>query len=438
MNRILIVFLVFAMLVGIIVIFSAGAFADTANDLNEFEIKYNISYYYFQHHNIEGFDGIFQLGYYPYLRTYSVYSAQDLAGLFPEGHEIRSKYNEAFFKDKFLAFIYGLRISDIKFRVTSVNDEKNIFNIKLNRDPSSYAVPSGELDGYCIVFEMDRLSAGKEISVMLDPPGDLDFGTVSIPYDASVRESVRVTIGPGQPSASLSGENADSFTLITTDVPSFCAIDLTITPKAGLAPGIYTAAVTVFSESQEISESFNVKFTVTSPDDRVAMPTASLNGGTFTNIPPVTLSCATKDAVIYYTTDGSKPTADSTLYTEPIKLANTATIKAIAVKDGMSDSEIMSVTFTKSVDVMGILNVTPDVNNNSVAVNINNPPQDGAVLIVAVYSGNKLLSVKTEPVTGESMTVDIDIPKEADTIKVMLWDSLNTLKALCPAETVKL
>ena len=51
-------------------------------------------------------------------------------------------------------------------------------------------------------------------------------------------------------------------------------------------------------------------------------------------------------AEIHYTTDGSTPTAESTLYSEAFTLSDTATVKAIAIKDGDS-SEVASKLFTK-------------------------------------------------------------------------------------------
>ena len=56
---------------------------------------------------------------------------------------------------------------------------------------------------------------------------------------------------------------------------------------------------------------------------------------------------ASKDAKIYYTTNGDTPTTDSTEYTEAITLEATTTIKAIAVLGGTSSS-VASKTFTKS------------------------------------------------------------------------------------------
>lgn len=52
------------------------------------------------------------------------------------------------------------------------------------------------------------------------------------------------------------------------------------------------------------------------------------------------------DATIHYTTDGSTPTSASTAYTEALTLTDTTTVKAIAVKDGVSSS-VASRTFTK-------------------------------------------------------------------------------------------
>ena len=52
-------------------------------------------------------------------------------------------------------------------------------------------------------------------------------------------------------------------------------------------------------------------------------------------------------AEIRYTTDGSTPTAESTLYSEAFTLSDTTTVKAIAIKNGES-SEVASKLFTKS------------------------------------------------------------------------------------------
>jgi len=54
-------------------------------------------------------------------------------------------------------------------------------------------------------------------------------------------------------------------------------------------------------------------------------------------------------AEIHYTTDGNDPTSESALYSEAITLSDSATVKAIAIKDGQS-SAVTSKVFTKGTD----------------------------------------------------------------------------------------
>src|SRR5258708_1576818 len=73
---------------------------------------------------------------------------------------------------------------------------------------------------------------------------------------------------------------------------------------------------------------------------RVATPTFSLPGGTYVGPQAVTLSDTTSGATIYYTTDGSTPTAASTAYTGSISVARPMTIRAMAAASGMADSTV--------------------------------------------------------------------------------------------------
>ncbi len=66
----------------------------------------------------------------------------------------------------------------------------------------------------------------------------------------------------------------------------------------------------------------------------------------FSESTSVTIS-GPEGATIYYTTDGSNPTAESTVYSEAFSLTETATVKAIAIKNGVS-STVAEKGFTKS------------------------------------------------------------------------------------------
>ena len=76
----------------------------------------------------------------------------------------------------------------------------------------------------------------------------------------------------------------------------------------------------------------------------LAKPTIS-GANPFTESTEVTMS-GPEDAEIYYTTDGSTPSAQSTLYEGGFTLSDTTTVKAIAIKNGES-SEVSTRLFSK-------------------------------------------------------------------------------------------
>lgn len=75
----------------------------------------------------------------------------------------------------------------------------------------------------------------------------------------------------------------------------------------------------------------------------------------------VIISCATEDADIYYTTDGSNPTTESNKYTAPIELTESAEINAIAVKYGMNVSNIAGESVTVEKVSTPVASVTGEV-----------------------------------------------------------------------------
>ena len=78
----------------------------------------------------------------------------------------------------------------------------------------------------------------------------------------------------------------------------------------------------------------------------------SFSGATqFEETTQVTMS-GPAGASIFYTVDGSTPTDQSLEYEEPITLSETTTVKAIAIKDGISSS-VTSRTYTKGVNAGG-------------------------------------------------------------------------------------
>ena len=85
---------------------------------------------------------------------------------------------------------------------------------------------------------------------------------------------------------------------------------------------------------------------------QVTVAAPSFSGATqFEESTQVTMS-GPAGASIFYTVDGSTPTDQSLEYEEPITLSETTTVKAIAIKDGVSSS-VTSRTYTKGGNAGG-------------------------------------------------------------------------------------
>ncbi|AWW06117.1 MAG: chitobiase/beta-hexosaminidase [Caudoviricetes sp.] len=79
---------------------------------------------------------------------------------------------------------------------------------------------------------------------------------------------------------------------------------------------------------------------------QVSSVTATPAPGAYDAAQTVTLASETEGVEIYYTTDGSTPTSQSTKYTDAISVASTTTVKAIAIKSGMIPSAVTELTYT--------------------------------------------------------------------------------------------
>ncbi len=77
-----------------------------------------------------------------------------------------------------------------------------------------------------------------------------------------------------------------------------------------------------------------------------ATPTISPASGAYSSTQSVTISDATAGATIYYTTDGTTPTASSAKYTGAITVSSTETIEAMATGGGYSDSNVATAVYT--------------------------------------------------------------------------------------------
>jgi hypothetical protein len=105
-----------------------------------------------------------------------------------------------------------------------------------------------------------------------------------------------------------------------------------------------TLKAIAYNASMADSAVGSASYTILPP---VATPTFSPAAGTYTSTQSVTISTTTSGASIRYTTDGSTPTSSTgTLYSAPLTVSTTTTIKAIGYMTGIMDSTVASATLT--------------------------------------------------------------------------------------------
>jgi hypothetical protein len=112
------------------------------------------------------------------------------------------------------------------------------------------------------------------------------------------------------------------------------AIVLTVTGKDAAATHFYITA-----------DSFT--FTPVNVQPQAAAPSFSPSAGAYTSAQTVSIASTTGTANIRYTTDGSTPSETAgTIYSSPVSISTTLTLKAIAYETGFTDSTVTSGAYT--------------------------------------------------------------------------------------------
>ena len=151
---------------------------------------------------------------------------------------------------------------------------------------------------------------------------------------------------------------------------------------------LYSAPITINVTTNLKAIAFNTGYADSAPTSgtytiKAATPFFSPGGGTFAYIPTVTITSSTTGAKIAYTTDASTPTeiggvvTHGTLYTGPIDIAVTTTLKAIAFASGLADSSVKTSTYTLNLPAADapILFPTPGTFANAQTVAIESPSE---------------------------------------------------------------
>ena len=160
-----------------------------------------------------------------------------------------------------------------------------------------------------------------------------------------------------------------------------------------------------------------------------ATPVFSLAGGTYAGSRTVAISDGTTGAAIYFTTDGTTPTAASTLYSSPIAVSASETLQAIAIATGYAESAIASAAYTIAPPTAPLLTATVTV--TPTAATITDEQTDAISVAVAGASG-QATPTGTVTLSSGSYSAQQSLTNGAVSITIptgVLIDGVNTLTA---------
>ena len=213
---------------------------------------------------------------------------------------------------------------------------------------------------------MRKLNAGHLVSaVVIGAVSVMLAGCPTNPLLEEVQQKVRAQEDSGKTAATPSfspsaGTYSSDQSVTITDSTDGATIYYTTTGATPTTSSTkYTGAISVAGNGTTLTiKAMAVNGSMTASEvasatyvidySKVSTPSFSPSAGTYSSDQSVTISDSTDGATIYYTTDGSTPTASSTKYGGAISVAadgTTVTINAIAVKSGMADSTVATATY---------------------------------------------------------------------------------------------
>lgn len=236
------------------------------------------------------------------------------------------------------------------------------------------------------------------------------------PTSVSIPSTMSMTVGEQKTlSASVYPTNAQTGINWKTSNSEIASVSSTGTVTA-LKYG--TAQITV-STDNGLSSTCNV----TVNKSQLSL-SSSHNSGLISTGSEVQLNASNQNASIYYTTNGSNPSASSHKYVEPIIISKSTTLKAVAVHPDYLDSEILELNF--EVTSLTLLNTIPQQGERNSAPHLypcfifNSPIKEDTeynnikvvsdnetVPFETIINGDKLYIVPEKPLTNNFFTIEI-------------------------------
>ena len=244
------------------------------------------------------------------------------------------------------------------------NNDKVVFAARYNSDATSYYAMTNSTSGKPAGVLFTSTTSGSDEVLPADINNDIDsyYWTITIESGNYIFTNAEgKVLGYGSKTNFVTGGTNTQWVIAygvsdsAAMVPDYTAFSITNANVTDRAFSINTShnfgaySTTNMTGSSAGDYNFYIDIFVLSEGSgttTVATPTFSPAGGTYYEPQTVSIDCSTEGATIYYTTDGSEPTTESSVYSSPISVSTTTTIKAMAVKEGLDNSAVAVATYT--------------------------------------------------------------------------------------------
>jgi len=135
-----------------------------------------------------------------------------------------------------------------------------------------------------------------------------------------------------------------------------------------------------------------------------ATPIFSLKEGTYVTGGALTISNGMANSAIYYTTDGTTPTTASMLYTGPMTISSSESIRAMATASGYRNSSTALADYVveaSATPATPVLSLAPGAYGSVQTVTLSDPTQGATIL----YTTDGTMPVPTSPVYTGPITL---------------------------------
>lgn len=247
--------------------------------------------------------------------------------------------------------------------VTWVDLNAHVYYVKVKENLSDW---SGDYlfvyEGEKVAFnggltDLDVVNNGSSVTIENDKiektsaTAAISFSISSVDGGYSIQSASGKFIGNSGNSNGLS--TADTYSSNYLNTISYANNTLTITSAGGKTLSYNSTSGQ--KRFRYLSSTLIQAYKLQDNRDQVATPSFSVPAGEVSVGTPVELACTTAGATIHYTIDGSKPSSSSPTYSTAIVVNEGMTIKAIAIKEGMKDSDIATVVYTVPICAVPVI-----------------------------------------------------------------------------------